>query len=570
MLLNDGDLMVKDTEKKEGRLLDELAEIRGQIEGFEKSATYRRLAEIILVEGEQRYRALFEAANDAILLMQDDHIIDCNPKTLEIFGCSKDRVMKRYPGKFFPGYQSDGSSSSVLSKEKTNLALTGTPQFFEWRYRRYDGAVFDAEVSLNRVELSGKVFLQAIVRDVTKRKQAEEELQAEREKFEALLDQAPFGMVAIGMDGSFKYINPKFKEFFGYDLQDTPNGKEWVKRAYPDPFYRRSVIAAWKEDASEIGLKRKIPRTFVVTSKNGVEKIADFIMVRLQTGDYLMTCEDITERKRMEDELLKAQKLESIGILAGGVAHDFNNILTVIMGNISLARSSMAGEGIADRRLAEAERACIRAKELTQQLLTFSKGGGPMKKRINLGDVARDAVHHLLSDCTIDYTFLPADDLLPVDADERQIRQVITNVITNAKEAMPSGGVISVLAENVTSTPKDELPLLERIYVRLSIHDNGSGIPKTYLSRVFDPYFTTKEMGSQKGMGLGLAICYSIVNKHKGFIDVQSTVGVGTTVSIYLPACESEDLGNELEGVRSTTAKRTISVMDDEEMEWPG
>ncbi|OPY79530.1 MAG: Blue-light-activated protein [Syntrophorhabdus sp. PtaU1.Bin153] len=558
--------MVKDKEKKGGGLLGELAEIREQIENFEKSTTYRKLAEIILVEGEQRYRALFEAANDAILLMQDDHIIDCNPKTLEIFGCSKDRVIKRYPEKFFPGFQPDGNPSSALAKKRTGLALAGTPQFFEWRYRRYDGTVFDAEVSLNRVELSGKVFLQAIVRDVTKRKRAEEALQTERENFEALLDQAPFGMVAIGTNGVFKYINPKFKEFFGYDLEDVPNGKEWVKRAYPDPFYRRGVIAAWKQDASNAEARRRMPRTFVVTSKNGAEKIADFMMVGLQTGDYLMTCEDITERKRMADELLKAQKLESIGILAGGVAHDFNNILTVIMGNISLARSCLMGQDVVSQRLAEAEKACIRAKDLTRQLLTFSEGGGAMKKIINLGVIARDTVRQLLRDSTIDYEFFPAHDLFPVEADERQIRQVITNVITNAREAMPSGGTLSVSAENVTSTPKDELPLLERAYVRLSIQDNGSGIPKAYLSRIFDPYFTTKELGNQKGMGLGLAICYSIVNKHKGFIDVQSTVGVGTTVNIYLPACDDEGLGDVFEGTCDLAVKQTILVVDNEKM----
>jgi PAS domain S-box-containing protein len=540
--------MAKDKGKERGRLGDELAEIRDRIEKFEKSTTYRKLAEIILVEGEQRYRALFEAANDAILLMQDDRIIDCNPKTLEIFGCSKDHVIKRYPEKFFPGLQPDGNPSSALDRKRKDLALAGAPQFYEWRYRRYDGVVFDAEVSLSRVEVSEKVFLQAIVRDVTERKRAEESLQAERENFEALLDQAPFGMVAIGTSGVFKYINPKFKEFFGYDLQDVPNGKEWVKRAYPDPFYRRSVIAAWKEDTSDTGAGRRIPRTFVVTSKNGAEKVADFIMVGLQTGDYLMTCEDVTERKRMADELLKAQKLESIGILAGGVAHDFNNILTVIMGNISLARSYLMGQDVASQRLAEAEKACIRAKDLTRQLLTFSEGGGSMKKIIDLGVIARDMVRQLLKDSTIEYEFLPTHDLFPVEADEREIRQVIMNIITNAREAMASGGTLFVSAENITSTPKDELPLLERTYVRLSIQDNGSGIPKAYLSRIFDPYFTTKELGNQKGMGLGLAICYSIVNKHKGFIDVQSVIGVGTTVNIYLPACDDEGLAGVFEG----------------------
>jgi two-component system cell cycle sensor histidine kinase/response regulator CckA len=530
---------MKEKHKKEGRLLDTLTAIRGQIDGFERSTTYRKLAELILIESEERYRTLFEAANDAILLIQEDQIIDCNPKTLEIFGCTKAQVMKEYPRKFSPEYQPDGQPSQEKAKEKMTLVLQGTPQFFEWRHCRYDGLPFDAEVSLNRVELSGKVFLQAIVRDVTKRKKAEEELQGERQKLQTLLEQAPFGMVLIDINGDYTYMNPRFRELFGYNLNDTPNGRTWLRKAYPDPSYRRTIIAAWKEEIRKKSKHKKIPKTFTVMSKDGKEKVANFRVVQLENGGYLVSCEDITDLRRLEDELLKAQKLESIGILAGGIAHDFNNILAVVMGNISLARSHINHVGRAGDRLLEAEKACLRAKDLTQQLLTFSRGGEPVKKKIDLKGILLEVVNIAIAGSGIDCQFLVADHLFAVAADEREIRQVLSNILSNAREAMPSGGSLTISADNVTASPKDELPLSERDYVRISVEDTGSGIPKTQLQRIFDPYFTTKPLGVQKGMGLGLAICYSIIKKHDGFIDVESNVDTGTKINVYLPTAVS-------------------------------
>jgi PAS domain S-box-containing protein len=532
---------MKEQHKKEGRLLDTITAIRGQIDGFERSTTYRQLAELILIESEERYRTLFEAANDAILLIQGDQIIDCNPKTLEIFGCTKAQVMKEYPRKFSPEFQPDGQPSQDKAKEKMTLVLEGTPQFFEWRHRRYDGLPFDAEVSLNRVELSGKVFLQAIVRDVTKRKKTEEELQGERQKLQTLLEQAPFGMVLIDSNGDYKYMNPVFRELFGYNLNDTPNGRTWLRKAYPDVSYRRNAIALWKEEIKKKGRQKKIPKTFTVISKDKTEKTVNFKVVQLEKGGYLVTCEDITDLKRLEDELLKAQKLESIGILAGGIAHDFNNILAVVMGNISLARSHIHHEEMAGGRLLEAEKACLRAKDLTQQLLTFSRGGEPVKKTIELNSILREGANIIIADSGIECQFFIEDHLSTIAGDQFEIRQVLGNILSNAREAMPSGGTLTISAENVKASPKNELPLLERNYVRVSIEDTGLGIPKNHLQRIFDPYYTTKPLGVQKGMGLGLAICYSIIKKHDGFIDVESSMEAGTKVRIYLPTAVSDN-----------------------------
>jgi PAS domain S-box-containing protein len=527
---------MKEKPNNEGRLLDTLKVIRTQIDSFERSTTYRKLAGLILVESEERYRTLFEAANDAIVLTQGDQIIDCNPKTLEMFGCTKAQVLNKYPGKFSPKYQPDGQPSEAMAQEKMRLALEGPPQFFEWRHCRYDGRPFDAEVSLNRVELSGKTFLQAIVRDITKRKKAEEELQKERQKLQTLLEQAPFGMVLVDSNGDYKYMNPRFRELFGYNLNDAPNGRTWLRKAYPDPSYRRAAVAAWNDEIGQKNKHKKIPRTFAVTSKDGKEKIANFRVVQLEKGGYLVSCEDITDLKRLEDELLKAQKLESVGILAGGIAHDFNNLLAVVMGNISLARSYLNHEGAASDRLMEAEKACLRAKDLTQQLLTFSRSGEPVKETIELKSILQEAANIAIAGSAIECQFFIEDHLYTVAGDEREIRQVLGNILSNAREAMPTGGTLTISAENVKANPKDELPLLERHYVRTSVKDTGLGIPKNHLQRIFDPYYTTKPLGIQKGMGLGLAICYSIIKKHDGFIDVESSVEAGTQVSVYLPA----------------------------------
>jgi PAS domain S-box-containing protein len=532
---------MKEKKKREGRLLDTLTAIRQQVDSFERSTTYRKLAELILVESEERYRTLFEAANDAILLTHGGHIIDCNPKSLKIFGCTKAQVIKEYPERFSPEYQPDGTLSKDVAEEKMMLALQGFPQFFEWRHRRYDGVHFDAEVSLNRVELSGKTFLQAIVRDITKRKMADEELKGERLKFQTLLEQAPFGMLLIDGNGDYTYMNPRFRELFGYTLSDAPDGRTWLRKAYPDPAYRKTVIASWKEEIRKKSRTKKMPRAFTVRSKDGNDKVANFKVVHLEKGGYLVTCEDITDLKRLEDELLKAQKLESIGILAGGIAHDFNNILAVVMGNISLARTHIHHEGTASDKLFEAEKACLRAKDLTQQLLMFSRGGEPVKKTVPLSGVLHEVVSLAMAGSGIDCQFYIDEHLSPVAADEREIRQVLSNILTNAREAMPSGGALKISADNVTANPKDELPLLERDYVCISIEDSGSGIPKNQLQKIFDPYYTTKPLGIQKGMGLGLAICYSIIKKHDGFIDVESNVDEGTKISIYLPTA---NLGN--------------------------
>ena len=279
--------------------------------------------------------------------------------------------------------------------------------------------------------------------------------------------------------------------------------------------------------------------------------------------------EEMDRRSKMEDELLKMQKLDSIGLLAGGIAHDFNNILTGVIGKINLARPFLEPTARyqdaerAGKSLDDAERALLRAKGLTQRLLTFSKGGNPVKKPCSISGIVRDCCEFSLSGSKAEFLFSSSTGLWPAMVDEGQISQVINNLALNAIQAMPSGGRVSVECRNLDAGMENGLPLGPGKYVEISIKDNGTGIPKKDIKMIFDPFFTTKEHGN----GLGLATSYSIIKKHGGHITVGSSQGKGATFNIYLPACQSALPGPEIEEKNETrcgTAR--ILVMDDDDM----
>lgn len=270
---------------------------------------------------------------------------------------------------------------------------------------------------------------------------------------------------------------------------------------------------------------------------------------------------DITEKKRTEQEILKAQKLESLGVLAGGIAHDFNNLLTGILGNVSMVQTNSDLDFIASERLQEACKAVGRAQNLTQQLLTFSKGGAPIKTSASVAELLRDSTRFVLRGSNVRCQFSLPSDLWPVEMDAGQISQVIENLTINSVQAMPQGGTVFVHARNTHVRAGGGLPLKEGKYVRVSIADQGSGIPKKDLPRIFDPYFTTKE----KGTGLGLATSYSIVKRHGGLLAVRSRLGVGTIVSFFLP-CASRSATMTEADKYSRVIKGTgrILIMDDD------
>ncbi len=275
---------------------------------------------------------------------------------------------------------------------------------------------------------------------------------------------------------------------------------------------------------------------------------------------------DITEKHKIEEDLLRIDKLESIGVLAGGIAHDFNNILSVILGNISLAKMYVkADDERLQKRFSDAELAILRAKDLTQQLLTFSRGGSPIRKTSAIQSVLKASCRFAITGSNIQCEFDLPNDLLPVDIDAGQINQVINNLIINAQQAMREGGTIHIRAENIVSPEqiaRQGLVMNMGEYVRIAVQDSGAGIPPENLSKIFDPYFSTKEQGS----GLGLATSHSIIKKHGGYITAESAPGKGTTFYIYLPAAARSDESQQGVGKPASHGKGKILIMDDDDM----
>ncbi len=306
------------------------------------------------------------------------------------------------------------------------------------------------------------------------------------------------------------------------------------------------------------------PYEYVLITRDGkrIDAINSTKLIKYRGEDALLgVVTDITDRKISEDNIRKAQKLESLGILAGGIAHDFNNILTVVMGNITLSMLNPSNTELIVGNLKAAEEAVGRAKDLTRQFLTLSKTSLPVKKTMYIGEFLKNAISFAISGSAVKKEFQVSDDLHPVEIDENQMGQVMNNLVINAVQAMPGGGTLRLRASNAMISNPGYLPLEPGNYVKISLVDTGQGIPEEHISRIFDPYFSTREMGS----GLGLAISYSIISKHGGFIDVKSKVGEGSEFIVYLPV-SSETVRQEASAFETVVAGRgRILVMDDDE-----
>ena len=406
-----------------------------------------------------------------------------------------------------------------------------------------------------------------IATDISERKLAETRLAEETERLAVTLRSIGDGVITTDTQGRIILINKVAEALTGW------NSDEAAGRVLNEVFNIVNEVTGkpCESPAGKVLASGKIAGLSghtVLISKNGQQRsIADSgAPIRDKDGKIIgvvLVFRDITEQLRTEQELSKVKKLESIGVLAGGIAHDFNNILTAILGNIDL---SLLDSNLTDRTqklLKEAVKASYRARDLTQQLLTFAKGGQPIKEAASLADIVKDSADFVLRGHKVACRYLFPDDLWLVDIDKGQMSQVVQNIILNASDAMPGGGIVEVSCENISTASSVDITLLkDGNYVKMSIRDSGVGIPANVLDKIFDPYFSTK----QQGNGLGLAITHSIVSKHGGHISVQSTPGVGTTFTVYLRAADSSAVPfKEAEEAGLTTKKAKIMVMDDEE-----
>ena len=758
--------------------------------------------------GEGLWRGVFEAAPDpAFVLNNEGTIVECNRRAGVAFGGPKEQLLGKSLFELGPAVQSDGQESLGKARRGIDGALSGEVQLFEWTCSRFDGTTFRGEVSLSPVDGDKERLILAVIRDITKR---------DRERLSVILDNHPSGLALVSGNGVYEYLNQKFTEITGYTLKDIPSGRHWFRKAYPDPSYRRGVISTWIIDTRNREPGERDRRIFSVRCKEGSVKVLNIATVKLDTGEFIVNLEDVTEqrkreetllltqfsidhasdsifwvlptsrfsyvneascrllgyssdellsmsicnidpgyprekgkrlwntirehgaltfesrfrardgrvfpveitgnyvryqgqehvlffardiaerkraeealyaekerlavtlssigdgviatdtkglvvlinavaghltgwlqedaagkplqsvfhivnektrvvcenpvekvlktgavvglanhtllisrdgreiaiadsgapirradgsvigvvlvfrdmteKRKTEDEMARISKLESISVLAGGIAHDFNNLLSIVLGNVSLARSYMGKDNEkALRKCSDAEQAVTRAKDLTQQLLTFSKGGAPLKSISSLGELLKDSARFALTGASTRCEFEIAEDLMPVEVDQGQISQVISNLVINADQAMPQAGTVRIKAENVTLAEEKawhSLPLAAGTYVKISVADEGQGIPKAHLSRIFDPYFTTKE----KGSGLGLAMAHSIIKNHDGYITADSRTGKGAVFTFYLPVSSGYSTPQKKVEKRARKGSGKILIMDDEEM----
>jgi PAS domain S-box-containing protein len=360
--------------------------------------------------------------------------------------------------------------------------------------------------------------------------------------------------------GNILYVNRACKKLLGYsenELLHTP--------AFD--LIHDDDLAPIKEDMQAIAPDKVPPaREIRIKKKDGgyLDVEVQGFLVPIEERKLIgAVIRDISARKAREEQkiYLNKKKLESVGVLAGGIAHDFNNILAAILGNIELAELYTDSNNKAYPLLKEAKNASIRAKDLTQQLLTFAKGGEPVKQTSSISKIITDSADFVLHGSSVVCDYHIPNDLWPVDVDTSQISQVIQNMIINACHAMPNGGLIEIYCNNVQDISKELSSLPPRQYIKITIVDSGSGIPQKHVDKIFDPYFSTKQDGS----GLGLAICHSIICKHSGNISVQSEINKGTTFTIYLPASPqiSVETGTSKHSIVEPEQKSTIMVMDD-------
>ncbi len=544
---------------KDGRVL--------HYEGTVEDITDRKIAHIMIRDEMEFNRTLLQTSPAFfVALSAAGKTLLMNQSMLDALGYSMQEVAgKDYLTNFVPpeengvigeAFSRIASSNESVLFENHIIAGDGRQLLVEWHGR----PVRDDQGALQ--------YFFGVGIDLTERRKAEDALKAETEKLQILSENAPVGMVLISEEGRFTYVNTKFREMFGYDLGDVPDGRSWFRKAYPDKQYRAMVISTWLEDFVGTEPGERKPRVFTVNCADGKQRLITFVTLRLTSGEHLMVCEDMTELKRLEDRLRQSQKMEAIGNLAGGVAHDFNNILTTIMGYGSLVQHEVGDNKRARSHVEQILSAAQKAANLTQSLLAFSRHRTVTLKPLNLNDSLKGAeklLKRLLTE-DINFRLVPTDSDTTILADGTEIDQILFNLVSNARDAMVKGGRLTIETDIVEM----DSAYLEAHgfgrpgkYVSLAVSDTGVGMDEATQERMFDPFFTTKEIG--KGTGLGLATVYGIVSQHNGYINVYSEPGKGATFRIFFPLAEPVVKEEQSDIIDVKGGNETILIAEDNE-----
>jgi PAS domain S-box-containing protein len=574
--------------------------------------TERIQVEDALRESEQRYSNLFHNNHEVMLLIDPDdgEIVEANPAACSFYGYDHQELTLKKIAELNTMPTAHNTVPAALNKlssvedfQNMQQGQIKQPQSILFQHRLANGENRDVEVFSSQITVKGRSLLYLIIHDITERKrmehalqklyneleikvqkrtseltkanqalqkeiierkQAEENLAAESERLNVTLCSIADGVIAVDTDQKIILINKNAENLTGWTREEADG------RLFNEIFHSihdKKDISYEDSNVTTVntGTISDYSREIVLVSKDGSEcvitiKAAPLLDTHGNNIGTVMVFHDITKQRNLEDELLKTQKLESLGILAGGIAHDFNNFLAAIMASAQLANIRLTKGIDIHQNLTDIEQVVNKAAGLTKQLLTFSKGGAPIKKTALIADLIKDTVEFTLHGTQLKCDFIIANDLWLAKVDEGQMCQVINNLVLNAVQAMPNGGTIKIQVENIKLEAGHFVSLLAGNYVKITIADQGVGIPEEHLSKIFDPYFTTK----QNGNGLGLASSYTIIKKHKGYIGVQSVLGVGTTFEIYLPALKKKFLEKEPAPELILDGTGKILLMDDE------
>ncbi len=581
--------MVKKRQPSKNMTEKDIVRLEQKIKYYEQLLEKTREAQNRAKENEEKFRALFQMAHDAILILDEDRIAECNSRTLDLFHCDKEEIINKDFVAFSPKFQPSGEKSDHRILFYIGEALQGKPQLFQWEHKRFDGNLFDAEVSLNRIQINGTYYLQAIIRDVSERIRTQRELKEKNLQYESLfhnslvgiwrmefeqpimIEQEPIEIARMIFNtGYISDCNNAFARMYGADSREELIGRK---------ISRVSI----NEQQTIERLLKMIQNDYKIEILDNEETDINGNLINLRNSYFGQIEEgflcwmwgiqlDLTEQKILEKQLLQSQKMEAIGMLAGGIAHDFNNLLTVINGYSDLIGSQIKAGNPLYKHISSIRQAGQKAADLTGQLLAFSRKQILQPKVILMNDIIEHMIQMIerLIGEHIEVKKRLASELGQVKVDPVKVEQILINLVINARDAMPDGGILTISTANTVLTKKYTAAhpgAKTGKYVRLEIRDTGNGIEKEKLEHIFEPFYTTKDKALNTG--LGLATVYGIIKQSNGYIDVVSKPGKGTTFFLYFPRVDDViefdvDVKKSLDR-KSIRGDETILIVEDAE-----
>ncbi|MDD5312953.1 MAG: PAS domain S-box protein [Dehalococcoidia bacterium] len=539
---------MEDEGKTKKQLIKELSELRDKLSQYESLTGGSAGAAYALFKDKEAHSALFDVIQHAICIINADSTISmATPYMAVMLSLRQDEL----EGQYFPSFMNQQNAKKFL-KYTYNISK-GSAEFCELELTRRNGTrisvvMHAAPITDSKGSYSG---LLVSLTDITDQKRISEELSLSSR----LLDAASDSIFLRDLEGNFVYVNEAAYKTRGYTRDELLGASIYQIVA---PQYHAIV----GHKVKDIFKKGKISFEAAHLRKDGSVFPVDVQMSVVEMNGktlILSVIHDITQRKKIEEELIRTLKIDSVAQHVGGIARQFNTILSTIIGNTGIAIAESTPQASYYRLLEEIEQAAVRARELSKQIINFTDRGAPVKRTVPIASLLRDTANFVLSGSNVWCNFYIDENLHKVEADEGQLSQALNNIILNASQAMPGGGIIRLSAKN-TFLEEDDIPnLKEGDYILITIEDRGPGIPHAELSKIFDPYFTTKK----DRLGLGLSIAYSIIKNHGGLITVESVQHKGTTVHIYLPASTAKEEAAESRAGAPASPVR-ILIVDDE------